>query len=78
MIFSSRNSYFLKYDSKQLQKMRPYPPLATLYAASALRAHGYSIALLDAMLADGEEEFVRALDNISHVWWRCTRIALTF
>ena len=28
------HSYFLKYDSKQLQKMRPYAPLATLYAAS--------------------------------------------
>jgi len=57
------HSYFLKYDSKQLQKMRPYAPLATLYAASALRARGYSVALFDAMLADGEDEFARALDQ---------------
>ncbi|MDQ2996106.1 MAG: B12-binding domain-containing radical SAM protein [Chloroflexota bacterium] len=57
------HSYFLKYDSKQLQKMRPYAPLATLYAASALRARGYSVALFDAMLADGEDDFVRALDQ---------------
>src|SRR3954468_13803554 len=56
------HSYFLKYDAKQLQKMRPYAPLATLYAASALRARGYSVALFDAMLADGEHEFARALD----------------
>src|SRR5436190_17119300 len=57
------HSYFLKYDSKQQQKMRPYAPLATLYAASALRARGYSVALFDAMLADGEDEFARALDQ---------------
>src|SRR5215216_4726102 len=57
------HSYFLKYDPKQLQKMRPYAPLATLYAASALRARGYSVALFDAMLADGEDEFARALDQ---------------
>lgn len=56
------HSYFLKYDAKQLQKMRPYPPLATLYAASALRAAGYSVALFDAMLADGEHEFERMLE----------------
>ncbi|MEO7910207.1 MAG: cobalamin-dependent protein, partial [Roseiflexaceae bacterium] len=57
------HSYFLKYDSKQLHKMRPYAPLATLYAASALRARGYSVALFDAMLADGEDQFAHALDR---------------
>jgi anaerobic magnesium-protoporphyrin IX monomethyl ester cyclase len=57
------HSYFLKYDPKQLQKMRPYAPLATLYAASALRARGYSVALFDAMLAESEEEFASALDQ---------------
>ena len=51
------HSYFLKYDPKQLQKMRPYPPLATLYAASLLRSRGYNVALFDAMLSDGEHEF---------------------
>jgi anaerobic magnesium-protoporphyrin IX monomethyl ester cyclase len=57
------HSYFLIYDPKQLQKMRPYAPLATLYAASALRQRGYSVALFDAMLAGGEEEFAHALDQ---------------
>jgi anaerobic magnesium-protoporphyrin IX monomethyl ester cyclase len=57
------HSYFLKYDQKQLQKMRPYAPLATLYAASALRERGYSVGLFDAMLSDGEEEFARTLER---------------
>src|SRR5262245_4979173 len=57
------HSYFLKYDPKQLQKMRPYAPLATLYAAGALRKRGYSVALFDAMLAEGEHEFERALER---------------
>src|SRR5919198_5847064 len=55
------HSYFLKYDPKQVQKMRPYAPLATLYAASLMRSHGYSVALFDAMLSDGEHEFEQAL-----------------
>ena len=57
------HSYFLKYDAKQLQKMRPYPPLATLYAASLLRSRGYSVALFDAMLSSGEHEFAQALQR---------------
>src|SRR6185503_17976821 len=57
------HSYFLNYDPKQLQKMRPYAPLATLYAASALRERGYRVAMFDAMLADGEDDFARALDQ---------------
>jgi len=55
------HSYFLKYDAKQQEKMKPYPPLATLYAASLLRSAGYSVALFDAMLSDGEHEFQQAL-----------------
>jgi anaerobic magnesium-protoporphyrin IX monomethyl ester cyclase len=43
---------FMGLDPKQRRKGRPYPPLATLYAASRLRAAGFSVALFDAMLAD--------------------------
>ena len=57
------HSYFLAFDPKQMQKMRPYPPLATLYAASHLRAAGYEVALFDAMLATGEHEFAAALEQ---------------
>ena len=55
------HSYFLKFDRKQVKKMKPYPPLATLYAASYLRSAGYSVAFFDAMLSDGEDEFKDAL-----------------
>jgi anaerobic magnesium-protoporphyrin IX monomethyl ester cyclase len=57
------HSFFLRNDPKQVDKMRPYAPLATLYAASHLRAAGYEVALFDAVLADGEEELAAALDR---------------
>jgi len=49
--------YFLAHDPKQLRKMKPYPPLATLLTASILREAGREVDLFDAMLAPGEEEF---------------------
>ncbi len=57
------HSFFLKNDPKQVEKMRPYAPLGTLFAASQLRQDGHSVALFDAMLAAGEEEFDAALDR---------------
>src|SRR4051794_9294878 len=53
--------FFLKNDPKQVQKMRPYPPLGTLYAASNLRGRGHSVGLFDAMLSDGLHEYEEAL-----------------
>jgi anaerobic magnesium-protoporphyrin IX monomethyl ester cyclase len=43
--------------------MQPYPPLGTLYAASYLRSRGYAVDLFDAMLAESEVEWDRALDR---------------
>jgi anaerobic magnesium-protoporphyrin IX monomethyl ester cyclase len=57
-------SYFLKFDAKQVQKMRPYAPLATLWLASLLRTQGYSVALFDAMLSEGEHEYEAMLDAV--------------
>ncbi len=57
------HSFFLRNDPKQVEKMRPYAPLATLYAAAMLRRSGYDVALFDAMLAAGEEELAAALDR---------------
>jgi anaerobic magnesium-protoporphyrin IX monomethyl ester cyclase len=57
------HSFFLKNDPKQIEKMRPYAPLGTLYAAALLREAGYSVAVFDAMLAAGEEEMAAALDR---------------
>jgi anaerobic magnesium-protoporphyrin IX monomethyl ester cyclase len=49
------HSYHLPYDSKQLQKMQPYRPLGTLYAAAALRAQGFTVELFDTMLRSPDE-----------------------
>ncbi len=51
------HSYFMRFDSKQQQRAKPYPPLATLQAASLLRAAGHDVSLFDAMLASGVEEY---------------------
>ncbi len=56
------HSFFLKNDSKQIDKMKPYPPLGTLYAASHLRSAGYSVALFDAMFSEGVHEYESMLD----------------
>jgi anaerobic magnesium-protoporphyrin IX monomethyl ester cyclase len=55
------HSYHLSYDSKQSQKMQPYLPLGTLYAATALRDQGISTAVFDAMLETPEPGFLAAL-----------------
>ena len=46
------HSYHLPFDPKQLRKMQPYLPLATLYAATALRDSGISVAVFDSMLEE--------------------------
>ena len=56
------HSYYLRHDPKQVRKMRPYPPLATLLGAAALRAAGVAVRLFDAMLADGVEDFRASLE----------------
>ena len=59
------HSYFLRLDPKQWTKMRPYPPLATMYVAANLRAAGHEVHMFDAMLANDEYDFKRSLDNCS-------------
>ncbi len=56
-------SYYLRFDPKLWAEMRPYPPLGTLYAASFLRENGFEVALFDAMLAESEAEWDRALQD---------------
>jgi anaerobic magnesium-protoporphyrin IX monomethyl ester cyclase len=51
------HSYFLRYDPKQWERGKPYPPLATLHVAALLRKMGHDISLFDAMLADGVEDY---------------------
>lgn len=58
------STYYLRLDPKQMQKMRPFPPLATLYVAASLRRAGHDVAFFDAMLAEGEHEFTAMLDRV--------------
>src|SRR5689334_21977047 len=55
------HSYSLSLDPKQLERAKPYPPLATLQVAALLRAQGHRVSLYDAMLADGTGEFAAQL-----------------
>jgi anaerobic magnesium-protoporphyrin IX monomethyl ester cyclase len=57
------HSYHLPYDPKQVRKMQPYPPLGTLYAASALKAGNISVAVFDTMLSDPDTNFTAALEQ---------------
>ena len=51
------HSYHLPFDPKQLRKMQPYMPLGTLYAATALRENGISVAAFDSMLEEPSAKF---------------------
>jgi anaerobic magnesium-protoporphyrin IX monomethyl ester cyclase len=56
-------AYFLRFDPKLWDAGQPYAPLGALYAAAAVRARGYDVALFDAMLAESEAEWSDALDR---------------
>jgi anaerobic magnesium-protoporphyrin IX monomethyl ester cyclase len=55
------HSYFLKYDRKQWERGKPYPPLATIQIAAHLRRMGHELSLFDAMLAEGVEDYEGSL-----------------
>jgi radical SAM superfamily enzyme YgiQ (UPF0313 family) len=57
------HSYHLPHDAKQMRKMQPYPPLGTLYAATALRSAGISIAVYDPMFVPPVSGFREALEK---------------
>lgn len=57
------HSYHLYFDRKQARKMKPYPPLGTLYAAGLLRSQGFSVALFDSMLENPVDGFSSALQR---------------
>jgi anaerobic magnesium-protoporphyrin IX monomethyl ester cyclase len=55
------HSYFLRFDEKQRQRAKPYPPLATLQVASLLRSAGHHVSFFDAMLATSLDDYRVAL-----------------
>jgi anaerobic magnesium-protoporphyrin IX monomethyl ester cyclase len=57
------HSYHLARDAKQFRKMQPYPPLGTLYAATALRSAGISVGVYDTMFVEPVSGFRAALEK---------------
>jgi anaerobic magnesium-protoporphyrin IX monomethyl ester cyclase len=55
----------LYFDSKQVRKMEPFPPLQTLLGAACLRRDGWRAALFDSTFEPPEEGFRRALRDQS-------------
>jgi anaerobic magnesium-protoporphyrin IX monomethyl ester cyclase len=55
------HSYHLAHDAKQYKKMQPYPPLGTLYAATALCSAGISVAVYDTTFTEPVSGFRAAL-----------------
>src|SRR5215471_14347925 len=58
------HSYFLRFDAKQVERGKPYPPLATLQCAALLRRAGHQVSLFDAMLAENLEGYERRLHSV--------------
>ncbi len=58
------HSYFLHLDHKQLERGKPYPPLATLQVAAMLRKTGRTVTFFDPMIAQGIEEYERILEAV--------------
>jgi anaerobic magnesium-protoporphyrin IX monomethyl ester cyclase len=57
------HSYFLRFDIKQWQLGRPYPPLGTLYAASSLIAADHDVTFVDTMFFHSPQEIIPALQT---------------
>jgi len=49
------HGYFLQEDSKELQIMKPYPPLGLLYISAYLRRLGFHVDLFDSTFAKRED-----------------------
>lgn len=58
------HSYFLRFDPKQAERGKPYPPLATLQCAALLRRAGHQVSLFDAMLANDLGEYTGTLNSV--------------
>lgn len=57
------HSYFLRFDKKQWEQRKPYPPLATIQAASNLRSKDHSVELFDTNFATGAAEIAPYLEE---------------
>jgi anaerobic magnesium-protoporphyrin IX monomethyl ester cyclase len=53
-------SYFYRFDEKQWRNQQPYPPYATLLAASYMRNAGFDVQLFDSNLSSSPAEIIAA------------------
>jgi hypothetical protein len=51
------HGYFLYEDAKELQIMKPYPPLGILYICSYLRQKGFEVEVFDSTFSSREQLF---------------------
>ena len=57
------HSYFLRFDEKQWNQSKPYPPLATIQAAALLRENGHEVKLFDTNFVEDPFELESALNE---------------
>lgn len=57
------HGYFLHEDPKELQIMKPYPPLGILYICSHLRARGFSVEVHDSTFSTQEALHARLREH---------------
>ncbi|MCX6170772.1 MAG: radical SAM protein [Ignavibacteriales bacterium] len=57
------HSYFYRFDPKQWETKKPYPPLGTLYAASYLRSNGFDVSVFDTNLAESATDIIPVLEK---------------
>jgi anaerobic magnesium-protoporphyrin IX monomethyl ester cyclase len=58
-------SYFYRFDEKQWRNQQPYPPYATILAASYIRNAGFEVQLFDSNLSSSPEEIKQQLKSFS-------------
>src|SRR5215831_13573355 len=51
------HGYFLQEDPKELQIMKPYPPLGLLYLSSYLKSRGHAVEVFDSTFRSPRELF---------------------
>lgn len=57
------HSYFYRFDKKQWNNHKPYPPLGTITAAALLREAGQNVSLFDTALKTGPQELPALLES---------------
>lgn len=58
------HSYFYKLDAKQWRFKQPYPPLATILAASVVRRSGFETHLFDSCLKEDPSEIKSKIEKL--------------